>query len=66
LQRVQGERTVKGDDTILIEVGLVDKVLQLLGAGVQAKLSHDLAELGSRDVAWDSHVSIKFRGTDDG
>lgn len=48
----RGDGTVKGDDAVLVEVGLVDDVLQLLGAGVQAQLAHDLAELGCGDIAW--------------
>lgn len=50
-RREAARRTVKADDAILIDVGLVDKILELGVAGVEAELLHDVAKFSGRDVA---------------
>ena len=47
---VEAGRTIKADDAVLVEVGFVDKILQLRVAGIETELLHDLAKLRGGDV----------------
>lgn len=44
-------QTVKADDAVLIDVGLVDKILEFGIAGVEAELLHDVAKFSGGDIA---------------